>query len=46
MTRGFELIKERGTVSMKILEYEAKKVLEESGIKIPKSVLIRSPDEL
>ena len=31
---------------MKILEYEAKKVLEESGIKIPRSVLIRSPDEL
>ena len=26
---------------MKILEYEAKKVLEESGIKIPRSVLIR-----
>ena len=31
---------------MKILEYEAKKVLEESGIKIPLSILIRSPDEL
>lgn len=31
---------------MKILEYEAKKVLEESGIKIPVSVLIRSADEL
>ena len=30
---------------MKILEYEAKKVLEESGITIPESVLIRSPDE-
>jgi succinyl-CoA synthetase beta subunit len=31
---------------MKILEYEAKKVLGESGIKIPKSVLIRSAEEL
>ena len=31
---------------MKILEYEAKKVLEESGIRIPRSVLIRSPDEI
>lgn len=31
---------------MKILEYEAKKVLEESGITIPRSVLIRTPDEL
>ena len=30
---------------MKILEYEAKKVLEESGITIPRSVLIRTPDE-
>ncbi len=46
MSRGFELIKERRTVTMKILEYEAKKVLEESGITIPKSVLIRTPDEL
>jgi len=31
---------------MKVLEYEAKKVLDESGITIPRSVLIRSPDEL
>ena len=31
---------------MKILEYEAKKALEEAGIKIPRSVLIRSPEEL
>jgi succinyl-CoA synthetase beta subunit len=31
---------------MKILEYEAKKMLGESGIKIPKSVLIRSAEEL
>jgi succinyl-CoA synthetase beta subunit len=31
---------------MKILEYEAKKVLKEAGITIPKSVLIRSPDDL
>ncbi len=31
---------------MKILEYEAKKVLGESGITIPEGVLIRTPDEL
>jgi succinyl-CoA synthetase beta subunit len=31
---------------MKILEYEAKKVLAESGINIPKSVLVKSPEEL